>query len=189
MNTRDVDVLLYRDFGLVEGLVGRRPIARLPVPDVVASLLSVAHFGRPRLQRLERVHHHRQRLVLDLDRGDAVGRGVAAGGDHGGDLLRLVLRRYQSAAPSAVAHQCRHPGQAVLVQVLAGDHGEHAGHFERAVGVDPRDPRVGIGAAHDVEVEHPRQLDVVDVIALAVDEARVFLALEVVAQPWIVAVM
>ena len=40
---------------------------------------------------------------------------------------------------------------------------------------------MGVGAAHDVHVEHAGQLHVVDVEALAADEARIFLALHAVA--------
>jgi hypothetical protein len=37
---------------------------------------------------------------------------------------------------------------------------------------------VGVRAAQQRAVDHPRQLDVVEVVALAADEARVLLALE-----------
>ena len=48
-------------------------------------------------------------------------------------------------------------------------------------GVDLHDLRVGVRAAHDVQVQHARELDVVDVVALAADEARILLALHRVA--------
>ena len=35
---------------------------------------------------------------------------------------------------------------------------------------------MGIGRAHDIHVHHPRHFDVIDIIALALDEAGVFLA-------------
>jgi len=41
-----------------------------------------ASTGADGVQRLERVHHHRQRLVLDLHRLHAVRRRVPVGGDH-----------------------------------------------------------------------------------------------------------
>src|SRR6185436_658967 len=63
------------------------------------------------------------------------------------------------------------------------DHGEHAGNGQRLLRVDLHDLGVGVGAPHDVEVEHARELDVVHVGALAADEARVFLALDGMPHP------
>jgi hypothetical protein len=75
-----------------------------------------------------------------------------------------------------VRHERRHPVQVVLLEILAGDHREHALDGHRLRGVDLHDLRVRVRAPHDVEIEHPRQLDVVDVGAPAADEARIFLA-------------
>ncbi len=71
VDARDVDVLLDRDLGLGEGAVGRGPVARLPVPDVVVLLVLLvgAEHRGARLERLLRIDDHGQRLVLDLDRG------------------------------------------------------------------------------------------------------------------------
>ena len=49
---------------------------------------------------------------------------------------------------------------------------------QRGRGVDAEDARVGERAAQDRAVQHPGQADVVDVVPLAADEARVLLALE-----------
>jgi hypothetical protein len=67
--------------------------------------------------------------------------------------------------------------QVVLLERLSGDDREHTGDLESPLGVDSLDRGVGVGASHDVHVEHPGQLDVVHVSALAVEEARVLLAL------------
>ena len=48
--------------------------------------------------------------------------------------------------------------------------------LQRGRGVDRDDPGVGERAAQDRAVEHPGQLDVVDVAALPADEAGVLLA-------------
>ena len=143
--------------------------------------LSVRRTGRARLQRLEGVHDDGQRVVLDLHRLDAVGRGVAVGRDDGRDLLRLVHDLLGRQHHLRVRHQRRHPVQVVLLERLAGDDGEHARDLQRLRWVDLHDLRVREGAPHDVHVEHPRQLDVVHVVALAAEEARVFLALDRVA--------
>ena len=77
-----------------------------------------------------------------------------------------------------VARDGRHPVQLVALEVLAGDHGEHARDLEGLRRVDRLDRGVGVRAADDVEPEHARQDDVLDVLALAADEPRVFLALD-----------
>ena len=71
--------------------------------------------------------------------------------------------------------------QAGLLEVGAGDHGQDARDLERLGRVDALDRGVGVGAADDVQPEHARQDDVVDVLARAADEARVLLALDRVA--------
>ena len=182
MDARDVEVFFDDDLGAGEGGVGLRGVARLPVPDVVRLLLAVGPHQRGiGFERLEGVHDRRQRIVLDLDELDGVGGDVALGGDDRRDLLRLVDDAIHRQHHLLVAHQGRHPGEAGGVEVLAGDDGEDAGQRERLAGVDLRDLRVGVGAAHDVHVDHARQLDIVYVAALAAQEARVFLALDAVA--------
>jgi hypothetical protein len=88
----DVDVLLDRHVGLGEDAVGLGLVTPLPVPDVIVLLVLLvgAEHRGARLQRLPRVHHHRQGLVLDLDGGDPVGGRVAARGQHSRHLLGLV---------------------------------------------------------------------------------------------------
>ena len=160
------------------------PVARFPVPDVVV-LLVRAPVGtedeRVGLERLVRVDDDRQRLVVDEDGGDAVGGGVAGGGDDRRDLLRLVHDGVHREHHLHVAGQRRHPVELVALQVLAGDHRGDARDLERLGGVDRLDRRVGVGAPDDVEPELARQVDVLDVLALAADEARVLLALDRVA--------
>ena len=183
MDARQVDVLRDRHIRLLEGAVRRVAIADLPMEDVVVglALLVVAQHGCIGLERLEWVHDHGQRLVLDLDGLDAVGGCVAAGRHDGGDLLAREHHLVDREHHLGVRHQRRHPVQVELLERLAGDHGEHALHLEGGVAVDALDAGVRVGAAHDVQVEHPRPHDVVDVVAAAADEARVLLALDAVA--------
>ncbi len=182
VNAGNVELLLHDDVGVVEGLVGFRLVSRLPVPDVVRFLV-VAHFRRALRQGLERIHDHRQRLVLDFDGGDAVGRRVAARGHDRRDLLGLVLHGVDRKHHLLVGHQGRHPGEAVLVQVLARDHRGDARRRQRFRRIDLDDLRVGVGTSDDVEVQHSRKLDVVDVVSLAADETRVFLTANGVSEP------
>ena len=140
-----------------------------------------AQHGGAGLDGLEGIHHHGQLLVVDLHRGHAVGGGVAVGGDDRRHLLGLVHHLLDGEHHLGVRHQGRHPVELVLLQGLAGDDGEDAGHLQGGRGVDLLDLGVGEGAADDVHVEHPGQGDVVHVVALAADEAGVFLPLHGVA--------
>ena len=66
--------------------------------------------------------------------------------------------------------------QPVGLDVLAGEHGQHAGHGLGRGLVDAADPRMGVRAAHEVGVGLAVLVDVVGVAALAGDEALVLLA-------------
>ena len=152
-------------------------VADLPVPDVVAFLfLVLPDDGSARPQGLEGVHHHGQGFVLHLNGVDAVGSGVPVGGQHRGHLLTVELDGIHGQHHLGVAHQGGHPGQVVLFQVLSGDNRQNARESQGFLGVDALDPGVGHWTAHDVQVEHPRELEVIDIVAFAPDEAWVLLA-------------
>ena len=115
VDARDVDVDRHDPVGRLQGGVRRRPVTRLPVPDVVVRLVRAAvrpQDGRVGLERLERVDDHLQRLVVDVDGGDRVGRLVAGQRDDRGDLLRLVHDRVDRQHHLLVAGQRRHPVEA-----------------------------------------------------------------------------
>ena len=134
------------------------------------------------LERFEGVDDDLERLVVDLDLEHRVGGGVAVGGDDRGDFLSVVDDFFDRQYHLLIAHQRRHPGQPGGIEVLAGDDGHDAGHRQRFRGVDVQDLGVRVRAAHDVEVEHAGQVDVVDVVSFAPDEARIFLTLDAFAQ-------
>ena len=118
-------------------------------------------------------------------------------------MLRFMVRHFLSAAPfERLVVEVRYiaafrPTDAALqslqsflnarlnkpggVEVLAGYDGEDAGQLQRRLGRNVGDLGVREGAAHDVHVEHAGERDVVDVIALAAQEAGVFLALDALA--------
>ena len=182
VDARNVHILLDHRRRLIEHLIGRRLVAGLPVPDVIGLLGLVVADDHLILERLERVDHHRQRLVIDDDMLDRVGGDVALGGDDDADLLRVVDHLLDRQHHLRVGHQRGHPVQvAGLFQILAGDHRQHAGDLQRLAGVDLEDFCVGVRAAHDIHIQHARQLHIVDIVALALDKARVFLALHAVA--------
>ena len=180
----DVDVLADPDLGGLQRGVRAGLVARLPVPDVVVGLvrpsIGAQHEGT-RLQGLHGVDDDGQRLVVDLDRGDAVGRRIARGGDDGGHFLRLVHDRVDRQHHLHIAGQRGHPGEFVALQVLAGDHRRHARDLERLGRVDGLDLGVRVRRADDVQPELAGQVEVLDVLALALDEAGVLLALDGVA--------
>ena len=180
MDARDVDVDRDDPVRCGQGRVGGRPAAGLPVPDVVVRLLRPAVRAEDRrvgLQGLERVHDHGQRLVVHVHRLDRVRGLVARLGDDGGDLLRLVHDRVDRQHHLLVAGEGRHPVEPGLLEVLAGDHRQDAGHRQGLARVDRLDRRVGVRAADDVHPDHVRQDDVLDVLAGAANEAGGFLSL------------
>ena len=175
-------VPLDDDVGLGEDAVALLRVAGLPerAGEVVGLVgLVVADQRRVGVERLARVDDRGQRLVLDVDQRQRVARRVAVLGDDEGDLLALEADLVAGEHGLGVVGDRRHPGEAERLEVLGGDHPEHLGVLERLRGVDREDLGVRVGAAQDRAVEHPRQHDVVEVGALAADEARVLLALHV----------
>ena len=166
---------------LREGAVGGVLVARLPgrAGEVVGLADLVVSDQRCVLvESLPRVHDRRQRLVLHVDQLERVARDVLVGRDHERDLLALEADLVTREHRLGVVGDGGHPRQAQRLQVLGGDDGGHTRMGERPAGVDRNDARVRVRAAQDGAVHHARQPDVVQVVALAADEARVLLALE-----------
>jgi hypothetical protein len=107
----------------------------------------------------------------------SVGR-VLVGRDHERDLLALEANLVAREHGLRVVGDRRHPGEAERLEILGGDDRGDVRVRERARGVDRDDLGVRVGAAQQRAVDHPRQLDVIEVVALTADEARVLLALE-----------
>ena len=153
-------------------------VADFPVKDVVGLLLAVGTQQHLVGLRGERIGDDRQRRVVDLHRFGAVDGRRARLGEHGGHFLVLeqhLADRQHHLLVEAV--EGRQPAEAGGLEVLAGNHGLHAGHLHRLGDVDALDLGVRVGAPHEREVEHARERQIVDVVALALDEARIFLAL------------
>jgi hypothetical protein len=167
--------------GLGEGAVGRLLVAGLPqrAGQVVALAdLVVADQRRVLVERLAGVDHGGQRLVLDVDQLQRVVGRVLVGRDHERDLLALEAHLVAGQHGLRVVGDRRHPREPERLQVLGGDDRRDVRVRERARRVDRDDLRVRVRGAQHLAVHHPRQLDVVEVGALAADEARVLLALE-----------
>jgi hypothetical protein len=103
-------------------------------------------------------------------------RGVAIVGDDEGHLLTLEANLVGGEHRLGVVAQRRHPRQLQAVEHGAGDHGLDLWMSLGRGSVDRDDLGVGVGAAQDRPVQHPGQVDVVDVVALAAHETDVFLA-------------
>ena len=73
--------------------------------------------------------------------------------------------------------------QAVGLDVLAGEHRQHAGHGLGRGLVDAGDPRMGVRRAHEIGVRLAVLADVVGVAALAGDEALILAADDARADP------
>ena len=132
--------------------------------------------------RLLEVDRGRQLLVVDVDQlGGVAGLGRGPRDDHGDGLAgegdpvggqRRVRRRdlVGGDRPGVDA------GALAVAEVGAGEHGDDVGGRRRGAGVDVGDPRVGEGAAHHREVQHPGGLEVVGPAGASGDQALVLLA-------------
>ena len=186
------DHLLDGHFGLLEGGVGELAVPDRPFEDVVVVLSRPMRAGGLAgeilaqhrcvgVHGLERVDQDRQRFVFDLDHGNAVVGRVAVGRDHERDLLVLEQHLAVRKHHLHIAGECRHPGEIHGLQRLGRDDGEHARHFQRGLGVDRLDARMRVRRAHEIAVQHAGQLQVVDIVALALREADVLDALALAA--------
>ncbi len=173
---------------LGERLLGRVGVSGLPVVDLVVGLvfLVVADHGRGRIERRLRADQDRKRVVVHVDQLERVVRDIRVLGDHTGDLLALHAHLVGGEHGLRVAGERRHPGEVVLGEELTGDDGDDARELGRSRRVDRVDLGVRERAAQDRHMQHVRELDVLDVVAAARDEARVLDALDASAQPALV---
>ena len=159
-------------------------VADFPMKDVVRLALAVRPEQHLVGLRGERIGDDGQRRIVDLHRLGAVDGRRARLGEHGGDFLileeHLANREHHLLVEPVKGRQPAEPGG---LEVFAGDHGLDARHLHRLADVDVRDLGVRVGAPHQREVEHARKREVVDVVAFALDEARIFLALHAARRP------
>ena len=175
------DVAGHDGVGLRERAVGGRLVAGLPgrAREVVALAgLVVSDQRGVFVERLARVDDRRQRVVLDVDQRERVVGRVLVGRDHERDLLALEANLVAGEDGLRVVGDRRHPGQAERLEVLGRDDRGDVGMRQSGGGVDREDARVRVRAAQHGAVHHAREPDVVEVVALAADEARILLALQ-----------
>ena len=143
------------------------------------------HEGRTFLTRLERIEHRRQDLVLDLDQIAGVFGDVAILGYDSRDALAIMahlLDRNHVVLNTGV-HRERRQRVCMLLDVLARQDAHDAGESLGLRGVDALDASVRVRAALDRCVQHVRQRDVIDIAALATQEARVLNTIDALPNP------
>ena len=181
----DLEALLHRDVGLGERRGGIAEAGLEEDGDVVAPLR--VDDLRPRLGARDHLRDDGQRLVLDLDQLAAVFSERATGGQdhrhdladeahavprHGelGDLLhRDVHARREPRRNRAEKRQRLHEP----LEIGEGEDVGDARQPARRLGLHGEDLGVTVRAPDEGRVEHPGQLDVVHVAAIAAQIARV----------------
>ena len=168
------------DLGLCERLLGALLVADGPVEhDVVRGV--VVELRRAGLGGLFSIDHGRERLVVDLDRLECVDRLLGRLGDDGRHPLARPLDRIggENAGGADVVRDARRAagrpghGQRIPRDIGPDDGREHARHRLGRGRIDRADVGVRVWATQDGQMGHRLQLDVVEVAALAGDEARV----------------
>ncbi len=168
--------------------VGGGGVAEVPVEADVA-LGGVPHERRAGGGGVGEAADGGQGLVVDLDEpGGGAGGGLRRRDHHRdgiADVARHALREggvrrldHVRAVLALDEPPARDAAEVVGGDVVAGEHGEHAGGGERGGRVDLVDLGVRVHRAHEHRVALVRQRDVVGVRALAEQEAAVFLAPE-----------
>ena len=176
-----------RDVGcLGEGLGHLLAVAVVVVDADVAGRV-VEHDRRAGLGGFARVGHGRQGVDVEHDRfGRVLGLGQGLGHDEGHRIAdeahlvggqRMARRRLHRRAV-AVGHRDQRLERPVArrVQVGAGPHAQHARHLLRVLDIDALEHAMRHLAAHHHRIGLVRQVHVVGVAALALEQGRVFLA-------------
>ena len=171
--------------GLRKGLVHAARVQAAGEAQVVAQL-GVNHRGAG-VEGGFHVDHRRQQLPLDLQvlqRVFGLGAGVGHDGHHRFALPVRALHRQRVLRGRFHVGQVAQGGDPRLANF--GQHGavchqQHAGHAARKVSLDAGDAAVRHWAAPVHHMGHARQLDVVDVTALALHQAARAGALRAVA--------
>jgi hypothetical protein len=129
------------------------------------------------------IDHRRQRVVLHHDRVRGISSDVAIAGHDDGDRLAAVadgVDRDRAMLGRGERRADRHRREELGV-LGAGEHRFDPLHRLRGAGVDGADAAVGHVAALERHVLHADEGDVVDVGAAALDETRIFAALDALA--------
>ena len=152
-----------------------------PAREEAVAASRVVHERRSVAHRREEIDRRRPRLVVDAHPRRGVLGQIAIGGDHGGDGLTDMAHGrpgQQRLLGLDIAGQ-RGPRNDTVAGdegILAGDDRDDAGRRRRGRGVDAAQVGVSMEAAHESDVQEPRQLDVARVAAVARQQPPVLAA-------------
>jgi len=117
-------------------------------------------------ERRVHVEHDGQHVVFDLHPPRGLFGDLGRGGGNGGDRLRVVQHLAARHDDGRVVlqvhlHLAARNDAVERLREVVGTHGrEHARELQRLGKIDGPDPRVCVGAAHDVAVDHARHAQV-----------------------------
>ena len=149
-----------------------RPMRTVGRAAIFAHRIFAQHHVR--FQRFKRVDENRKLFIFDLNRFNPVRCRVTVLGHNKGHFLSLEQHLAIGQHHLLVTCQRWHPVQAQRLQFLGRQNGENSGHFHSCGRVDADDLCVRIWRAHKVAKKHPIQLDIIDIIALALGETCIF---------------
>jgi hypothetical protein len=165
---------LDHDLGPLEA-VGDVALPDMPGAQDIAALVDMGGAG---LERLERVVHARERLVLDAHALGRLGGDLGRLGRDGHDGLALEAHaslgqhglRRENGAGRRFGHAAgQFHAERVLRHVGVREHRDDTAQRARLARVDADDARGGVGAADDRAVEHAGHGEVARVDGAAVD--------------------
>ena len=163
------------DLGGIGSRVGGRP---RPIDREVVGRFR-PDLRRARFERVARVGHRRERLVLDMDEfGGVLRHHRALGDDHGHGLADMHDAVFGERRPvgddelcAIAARQRRVPRNiADALHVLRGQYGNDAGRSHRASAIDAHDAGKGMRRAHEISVSLVRLWRIGDIAAAAADQ-------------------
>ncbi len=183
-----MELALDHDVGLGKIRVHGTERVRVAVREIGRPALRVQHRVAGSVHRNLRIDHDRQVLVLHVDEVAGVLGDVSRLGDHRGHRLADVTHAIHGDAVLHHRRACELRGRTGhLLGFLARHHQQHARQRTRLRHVDPLDARMRPVRAQHRGVSHVRELHVVDVAALAGEQARVLHPLHVLADPLVAA--
>ena len=179
-NTRLEHALFDDDFRLGEGLVDLAIFLFVNEGDVIGPL--GMNGGRAGFEGLLRIGNSGEGRVVDFDTIGGVASQIGIGRDHDGHgmsgKIGAALGEDGVIGDAETREADAARNVADTIEIGAGEHGDDAGESKRGGGVNAVDPGGGIRAADDRREMHVGQFDVVEVCRGAGDHARIFLALD-----------
>ena len=167
---RGFELLLHHHVAAREGGLD----VALGLVYLVSQVAAVVDLGRIRRQRGLQVQHWLQGFVVHLDEaGCLLGRGLVQG-RHRGHFVPGVTHGPPGRAHRDLVRELRNETELDVGHVGRGDNRDHPGQPLGPGGIDAADPGVGQGTAADLAVQHPRRMQVLEVVGLGGDLGGAF---------------